>query len=169
MYGVGWSAWVPCSGRRGGGSGSLNRFLLDFDGLPSSVKSRQAPRKITGPSRVWPTTQGPTRSTGRRSNPADIGVTASDDHAGQELGQEPAAGVRIGAERNDQPRNSPASSWPVPRQSRRPLTDLGSTCGGPITQMGVHVGGGIDPVSPHCSMCYSAEVDLQQTDGPYAL
>ena len=37
------------------------------------------------------------------------------------------------------------------------------------TQMGVHVGGGIDPVSPHCSMSYSAEVDLQQTDGPYAL
>jgi hypothetical protein len=31
------------------------------------------------------------------------------------------------------------------------------------------VRGGIDPVSPHCSMCYSAEVDLQQTDGPYAL
>jgi hypothetical protein len=29
--------------------------------------------------------------------------------------------------------------------------------------------GGIDPVSPHCSMCYSAEVDLQQADGPYAL
>ena len=28
------------------------------------------------------------------------------------------------------------------------------------------VRGGIDPVSPHCSMCYSAEVDLQQTDGP---
>ena len=31
------------------------------------------------------------------------------------------------------------------------------------------VRGGTDPVSPHCSMCYSAEVDLQQTDGPYAL
>ncbi len=36
-------------------------------------------------------------------------------------------------------------------------------------QMGVDVGGGTDPVSPHCSMCYSAEVDLQQTDGPYVL
>jgi hypothetical protein len=36
-------------------------------------------------------------------------------------------------------------------------------------QMGVDIGGGIDPVSPHCSMCYSAEVDLQQTGGPYAL
>jgi len=31
------------------------------------------------------------------------------------------------------------------------------------------VRGGTDPVSPHCSMCYSAEVDLRQTDGPYAL
>jgi hypothetical protein len=36
-------------------------------------------------------------------------------------------------------------------------------------QMGVDVGGGTDPVSPHCSMCYSAEVDLQQTDRPNAL
>jgi hypothetical protein len=29
--------------------------------------------------------------------------------------------------------------------------------------------GGIDPIPPHCSMCYSAGVDLQQTDRPYAL
>jgi len=33
----------------------------------------------------------------------------------------------------------------------------------------VGVRGGTDPVSPHCSMCYSAEVDLQQMDGPYVL
>ena len=45
---------------------------------------------------------------------------------------------------------------------------IGVTCAAP-DQTGVHVGGGIDPVSPHCSMCYSAEVDLQQTDGPYVL
>jgi hypothetical protein len=39
----------------------------------------------------------------------------------------------------------------------------------PGQTMIICVRGGIDPVSPHCSMCYSAEVDLQQTDGPYAL
>jgi hypothetical protein len=27
-------------------------------------------------------------------------------------------------------------------------------------QMGVDVGGGIDPVSPHCSVSYSAEINL---------
>ena len=28
-------------------------------------------------------------------------------------------------------RDKPAPSWSVPRQFRRPLTDLGCTCGGP--------------------------------------
>jgi hypothetical protein len=27
-------------------------------------------------------------------------------------------------------------------------------------QMGVDVGGGIDPISPHCSISYSAEINL---------
>ena len=31
------------------------------------------------------------------------------------------------------------------------------------------VRGGTEPIPPHCSMCYSADVDLRQTDGPYAL
>ena len=31
------------------------------------------------------------------------------------------------------------------------------------------VRGGTDPVSPHCSISYGADIDLQQTDGPYAL
>jgi hypothetical protein len=35
--------------------------------------------------------------------------------------------------------------------------------------MGVGCRRGIDPIPPHCSMSYSAEVDLQQTDRPYAL
>jgi hypothetical protein len=34
------------------------------------------------------------------------------------------------------------------------------------TQMGVDLGGGIDPVSPPWPMSYSAEADLQQTDRP---
>ena len=38
-----------------------------------------------------------------------------------------------------------------------------------LSDGGVPGRGGIDPVSPHCSMCYSADVDLQQTDGPYVL
>jgi hypothetical protein len=37
------------------------------------------------------------------------------------------------------------------------------------TVVGVDVGGGIDPVSPHCSISYGADIDLQQTDGPYAI
>jgi Homeodomain-like domain len=38
-----------------------------------------------------------------------------------------------------------------------------------LSDGGVPGRGGTDPVSPHCCMCYSAEVDLQQTDRPYAL
>jgi hypothetical protein len=36
---------------------------------------------------------------------------------------------------------------------------IGLTC---VTrdQMGVDVGGGIDPIPPHCSMSYSAEINL---------
>jgi hypothetical protein len=36
---------------------------------------------------------------------------------------------------------------------------IGLTC---VTrdQMGVDVGGGIDPVSPHCSISYGAEINL---------
>jgi hypothetical protein len=33
----------------------------------------------------------------------------------------------------------------------------------------VGVRGGTDPVSPHCSICYGADVDFQQPDGLYAL
>jgi hypothetical protein len=29
--------------------------------------------------------------------------------------------------------------------------------------------GGTDPVSPHCSISYGSDIDLQQTDGRYAL
>jgi hypothetical protein len=33
---------------------------------------------------------------------------------------------------------------------------------------GFQIEGGPTPYPPHCSMCYSADVDLQQTDGLYA-
>lgn len=33
--------------------------------------------------------------------------------------------------------------------------------------MGVHVGGGIDPVSPHPSISYGSDIDFWNTDGPY--
>jgi hypothetical protein len=29
-----------------------------------------------------------------------------------------------------------------------------------LTLMGVHVGGGIDPIPPYCSICSSDEIDL---------
>jgi hypothetical protein len=45
---------------------------------------------------------------------------------------------------------------------------IGLTC---VTRdrMGVDVGGATDPVSPHCSISYGADIDLRQTDGTYAL
>jgi hypothetical protein len=46
-------------GSLGGGEaeagGSPNRWFLDFDGLPSSVKNPPGSGKITGGTRVWPT------------------------------------------------------------------------------------------------------------------
>jgi hypothetical protein len=38
-----------------------------------------------------------------------------------------------------------------------------------LSDAGVPQRGGTDPVSPHCSICYGADVDLQQPDGPQAL
>lgn len=32
------------------------------------------------------------------------------------------------------------------------------------TQMGVHDGGGTDPVSPHCSISYGSDIDLWLVD-----
>lgn len=35
--------------------------------------------------------------------------------------------------------------------------------------MVICVRGGIDPIPPHCSISYGADVDLQQSDGLYVL
>jgi hypothetical protein len=69
------------------------------------------------------------------------------------------------------PRIGDAESLPGGRLSASQQAARGAGPGGERTDgaVGVDVGGGTDPVSPHCSMSYSAEVDLQQTDGPYVL
>jgi hypothetical protein len=38
-----------------------------------------------------------------------------------------------------------------------------------LSDGGVPERGGTDPISPHCSISYGADVDLQQTHEPYAL
>jgi hypothetical protein len=52
-----------------------------------------------------------------------------------------------------------AASAQVTSRHARNQTDMGNYC----------VRGGIDPVSPYCSISYGADIDLQQTDRPYAL
>ena len=115
---------------------SPNRLVLSFNGPPFSVKSPSGPGKITGGSRVWPT-HGPwdplavARTlliSGYR-----LGLTAP--------GSRPRLpGLRIACKMRRLATDQPASSWLVRASFRRPLTDMGCTCGGPfmyLTQPGL--------------------------------
>ena len=73
-------------------------------------------------------THGPRDFTSSRDNLADTGATLRTNRAGQ---QPATAGLRMGGRMQRPATDKPASSWPVPRQFRRPLTDLGCTCRGP--------------------------------------
>jgi hypothetical protein len=114
-------------GREAEAGGSPNRWFLDFDGPPSSVKNPPGSGKITGGSKVWPT-HGPrdpravTRT--RLISGYRFGLTAP--AAGQAC---PVGGWA--AECNDRPR---INLRPAGRRAsfRRPLTDLGCTYGGPF-------------------------------------
>ena len=100
----------------------------------------------------------PTGSAGSRESPADAGVPRWTDRAGQQAA--PAWSEHgLTPEYRAMNTTMAAAGW-----SPDGSADMRDT----RPRWGVHVGGGIDPVSPHCSMCYSADVDLQQRDGPYA-
>jgi hypothetical protein len=92
--------------------GTPNRWILDFDGLPSSVKSPSGSRKITGGSTVWPT-RGPrdpraiTRTlliSGYR-----FGLTTPGSRATPAWSADGLQNATTGTDK-------PASSWPVRRQ-----------------------------------------------------
>jgi hypothetical protein len=108
--------------------GSPNRLVLHFDGPLFSVKSPSGPGKITGGSRVWPT-HGPwaPRAVARTLliSGYRLGLTTP--------GSSPRLpGLRIACRMQRLATDQPASSWLVRASFRRPLTDMGCTCGGPF-------------------------------------
>jgi hypothetical protein len=143
-------------------------------GLPGRQGQQQGPRPAGDPA-----ADGSAGTEGRRTCPA---------------GDCPPAPLTRGQDFLARPRARPRDNDTAPRG---PLMDLSWTCRRPAANLtpraprrvcrsdipvtsapagreplsdgGVPGRGGTDPVSPHCSMCYSAEVDLQQTDGSYAL